>query len=313
MKRIAVTGAAGNIAYSLLFRLAGGELFGNEPIALHLLDLPQMQDSLKGVRMELQDCSFPLLQEIVTGDDPNVVFKDVDFVFFLGAKPRTKGMERSDLLAHNGKIFAPQGKALDKVASKDVISLVVGNPCNTNCLVLMKNAPTRKNFYAMTRLDQNRAKFQLAAKSGAHLDEVSDVTIWGNHSTTQVPDFVNARIRGKGAIEVLDRHWLEGEFVTTVQKRGAAILEARGLSSAASAAHAALDTAKAIVRGEEHHSVALSSKGNGYGIDEDLIFSFPCKGGEIIEGVEWDDYLREKIKLSEQELIQEREAVHDLF
>jgi len=313
MKIIAITGGAGHIAYSLLFRLASGELFGEEQIELRLLELPHSLGALEGIKMELDDCSFPLLKKIVCTDDPYTAFESADFIFFVGARPRTKGMERKELISSNASIFAEHGKALNKVASRGVTSLVVGNPCNTNCLVLMKNAPDLKNFHAMTRLDQNRAQHQLAAKAGCNVDEVKNLTIWGNHSSTQVPDFVNATIRGERADRVIDRTWLESTFIETVQNRGAQILEARGLSSAASAASAAIDAAKSIVKRDQVFSSCVYSMGNSYGIDEDLIFSFPVGPEGIIADIPWDDYLSVKIRASEKELQEEREAVRDLL
>src|SRR6185295_11703140 len=225
LKKVAVTGAAGQIAYSLIFRIAAGELLGpNVPIALHLLDVPEAAPSLRGVEMELNDCVFPLLKEVKICTDPEEAFGGVHYALLVGAKPRGPGMERKDLLADNGKIFVGQGNSLNKAASKDVLVFVVGNPCNTNCLIAMHHAPDlpRKNFFAMTRLDQNRAVFQLASKANVAVEEVTNVTIWGNHSSTQVPDFLNAKIRGRPAADViLDKKWLEGEFVQKIQKRGA--------------------------------------------------------------------------------------------
>lgn len=323
--RIAVTGGAGQIAYSLLFRIAAGEMMGpDQPIALHLLELPEAVEALKGVVMELQDCAFPLLHEVVFGSDPMEVFGDVDIALLVGAKPRGPGMERKELLQDNGRIFIGQGKALNRVASKNVKILVVGNPCNTNCLIAMHHAPDipRSNFMAMTRLDQNRAAAQLANKSGQPVGAVHQVAIWGNHSATQVPDFLHATICGKPAIEVIrDRDWLEGPFVETVQKRGAAVIAARGKSSAASAANAAIDT----IRDLWHHtpdgswySLCVCTDGNTYGLPEGLIFSMPCRSrGEgrwrIVEGVEWDDFLRSRIERTLQELQEERDCIRGLL
>jgi len=321
VKRIAVTGGAGQIAYSLLFRIANGDLFGNEqPIALHILDLPIAFSSLEGVKMELDDCAFPLLSEIRIGTNPYEIFENVDWALLVGAKPRGPGMERADLLSENGKIFIEQGKALNESANKDVKVLVVGNPCNTNCLIAMTHAPRipRKNFHAMTRLDQNRAEYQLAAKGDVEVRHVTNMTIWGNHSMTQVPDFYNARIDGRLVPEVIkDREWLEKDFTETVQKRGAAIINARGKSSAASAANAAIDAVRALCQPTpegQWFSSAVCSDGNSYGIEENLIFSFPCKSKgngdyEIVENVSWNDYLRNKIKASENELAEERDLV----
>ncbi len=269
--------------------------------------------------MELDDCAFPLLKEIVIGSDPKEVFKGVNFALLVGAKPRGPGMERGDLLIENGKIFIEQGKALDEVADKDVKVLVVGNPCNTNALIAMTNAPSipRKNFFAMTRLDQNRAASQIAQKVGVDVTAVTNMTIWGNHSSTQVPDFVNAKVNGQLVPSVIsDSDWLVDTFIPTVQKRGGAIIAARGKSSAASAASAAIDTIKSMTTATpagEWFSVGLCSDGNPYGIAEDLIYSFPCradgKGGvEVVADVPWDSFLEEKIRASETELVEERDV-----
>lgn len=319
MKRIAVTGSAGQIAYSLLFQLAAGDLLGkDEEIALHLLEVPAALDQLKGVVMELEDCAFPLLKEIHIGSEAQDVFKGVDYAFLIGAKPRGPGMERRDLLEANGKIFIEQGKALSKVSSKALV-LVVGNPCNTNCLIALKNAPymNPSQFFAMTRLDQNRASSLLAKKAHVSISDVTHVAIWGNHSAFQVPDFMNAQIRAKPALDVIDRKWAEEIFVPDVQKRGATVIATRGKSSAASAAHAALQSMKDIIfptPAGEWFSLSLLSDGNPYGIKEGLIFSFPCtsKGDgkiEIVEGLKWDSYLQEKIRVVEKELLEEKEAV----
>lgn len=317
LKRIAVTGGAGQIAYSILFRLAAGELLGrDQPIAIHLLEIPEMMKSLEGVAMELEDCSFPLLHEIKMGSDPYEVFEGVDYAFLIGAKPRGPGMERKDLLAENGKIFIKQGDALTK-AAKDVLVLVVGNPCNTNCYIAMKNAKNvpKNRFFAMTMLDQNRGVSFLAKKAGVPIAAVKNLTVWGNHSATQVPDFTHAQIEGKKVPEVIkDRHWLENDFFTKVQKRGAEVIAARGKSSAASAANAAIDAMKCLVFPTDNFSMALYSQGNPYGIDEDLIFSFPCKSYgngkiEIIKGLQMDPFIKEKIMLTEKELQDERSFV----
>ncbi|MBS0622625.1 MAG: malate dehydrogenase [Verrucomicrobia bacterium] len=321
MRRIAVTGGSGQINYNLLFRIASGEMLGEEqPIALHLLELPEALGALEGVVMELQDCAYPLLREVVIGSDPMKVFSGVDLAILVGATPRGKGMERSDLLKENAKIFVAQGKALAKVADPEVKVFVVGNPCNTNCLIAFHHAGglNPRHFFAMTRLDENRAKAQLAAKAGVLVREVTQVTIWGNHSATQVPDFFNARIKGKPAIEVIkDRHYLEGEFMTTVQQRGSAVIAARGKSSAASAANAILDWIKDLYTptpANEWFSSAIYSTGNSYGIADDLFFSFPCRSKgdgtcEIVAGLPWDEFLRKKIEKTEAELIQERDEV----
>lgn len=325
LKRIAVTGAAGQIAYSLLFRIAAGDLLGpNVPIALHLLDLPEAETTLKGVEMELNDCVFPLLKEIRIGSKPEDIFAGVHYALLIGAKPRGPGMERKELLADNGKIFVSQGKALNKAASKDARVFVVGNPCNTNCLIAMHHAPDlpRSHFFAMTRLDQNRAVFQLAAKAKASIEEVTHVAIWGNHSSTQVPDFLHAKIRGRPAIEAIqDRKWLEGEFVQKIQKRGAEVIAARGKSSAASAAHAIVDTVRSVIIPTPQgswFSMAVSSENNPYGISEDLVFSFPCKSqgkgdSAIISGLELDPFLKEKLNLTQKELMEERDFVSHLL
>lgn len=321
MKRVCVTGGGGQIAYSLLFRIANGDLLGkDQPIELSLLDLPQSVKDMEGVVMELQDCGFPLLKNVRISSDANEAFEGANYALLVGAKPRGKGMERGDLLADNGKIFVGQGKALNSSAAKDVQVLVVGNPCNTNCLICMHHAPDipKEQFSAMTRLDQNRARYQLAAKAGVDITEVTNLCIWGNHSATQVPDFHNARI-GTKAVEsvVSDRAWLEGEFLTTVQKRGAAIIEARGKSSAASAANAAIDSMSSGVHGDPFYSIGVWSQGNPYGIDEELVFSFPCtssgNGHSIIKDLEWDDFLEEKIRASEKELLEERDLVKHLL
>lgn len=317
VRRIAVTGGAGQIAYNLLFRIASGEMLGlDQPVALHILEIPQALEALKGVVMELQDCAFPLLEEVVIGSDPHKVFKGVDLALLVGAKPRGPGMERKDLLEGNAKIFVEQGKALNAVASPDVRVLVVGNPCNTNALICAKNAPdlSPEHFFAMTRLDENRAATQLALKAGVPVRDVTNVTIWGNHSSTQVPDFINAKIGGKAATSVIsDRKWLETEFLTTVQKRGAAIIKARGKSSAASAANGAIDAIQSLYNPTEWCSMGVYSAGNLYGVDKDLIFSFPCRSDgegnlEIIADVPWDDFLAKKIAATEKELQEEREA-----
>ena len=321
LKRVAVTGGAGQIAYNLLFRIASGEMLGlDQPIALHILEIPQALEALQGVVMELEDCAFPLLQEIKIGSDPKEVFEGIDYALLVGAKPRGPGMERADLLKENAKIFIEQGQALNDVASADAKILVVGNPCNTNAWITMHHAPRipRQNFMAMTRLDHNRAMAQLAQRASVGVADVSNMTIWGNHSATQVPDFVNAKINGKAVTDVIsDSSWLEGEFITTVQKRGAAIIAARGKSSAASAANAAIDSIRSLVNptpAGEWFSLAVCSDGNSYGVQEDLIFSFPCRSSgngsyEVVSGVPWNDFLKGKIAASEKELAEEKSAV----
>jgi malate dehydrogenase len=325
LKRVAVTGAAGQIAYSILFRIASGEMLGKEqPIALHLLEIPEGLDGLRGVVMELEDCAFPLLKEIKIGSDPHKVFEGIDYALLIGSKPRGPGMERKDLLGENGKIFIQQGKALNDAASSGVLVLVVGNPCNTNCLIAMHHAPKipKEHFFAMTRLDQNRALSLIAHKAGVPVSDVNRMIIWGNHSATQVPDFLNARVQGKKLLDVVkDRAWLEGEFFSQVQKRGAAVIAARGKSSAASAANAAIESVSALTfptKEGEFFSCALLSDGNPYGIQEGLIFSFPCvsKGGgkvEIVKGLDMDEFIKTKMRLTEKELIEERELVAHLI
>lgn len=323
--RIAVTGGGGQIAYQLLFRIASGEVFGyDQPIALHILEIEPMMSVLEGVKMELDDCAFQTLQEIQIGHDAKAIFKDVDYAILIGSKPRGPGMERAELLSENGKIFIEQGKALNEVASRDVKVLVVGNPCNTNCLIALKNAPdlNPKNFYAMMRLDENRAISMLSKKAKVPVGAIKNMNIWGNHSATQVPDFVNAKINDKPATEVInDPDWLDNEFIPAVQKRGAAIIAARGKSSAASAANAVVDTIFSLMKktpAGESFSLAVLSDGNGYGIQNQLVFSFPCrsKGNgdyEVIKDIAWNDFLKEKILKSENELIEERELVKSNF
>lgn len=321
--RIAVTGGAGQIAYSLLFRLAQGELFPGQPIALHILEVKEALPQVEGVVMELRDCSFPLLAEIRSGDDPYTLFEQVDFAFLVGAKPRGPGMERKELLSENGAIFVGQGKALAASASKNVCVLVVGNPCNTNCLIALHNAKglSPKQFHAMTRLDQNRAQALLAQKSTTAVTAVSNVTIWGNHSSTQVPDFVHAKIDGFPVQDCIqDRVWLEKDFIKQVQNRGAEIIKARGRSSAASAASAAIDAMKAFhtqTRSGDWYSSGEYAEANAYGIDPDLVFSFPCvtvkDRVQVIEGLTWNPFLEERIKASEKELLEERDLVKELL
>ena len=325
IKRVAVTGGGGQIAYNLLFRIASGEMLGHDqPIALHILEIPEALKALEGVKMELEDCAFPLLKEIHIGTNPIEIFQGVHYALLIGAKPRGPGMERADLLNDNGKIFVQQGHALNESAHPDVKVLVVGNPCNTNCLIAMTNASKlpKENFHAMTRLDQNRASKQLASKAQVDVTDVNHLTIWGNHSSTQVPDFLNAKIKGKPVLDVIpDRAWLEGDFIDTVQKRGAAIIAARGKSSAASAASAAIDAFKSIITPTpegEWFSSGICSDGNPYGIKENLIFSFPCridKDGkcQIVKGLKWDDFLTKKISLTEKELVDERDFVLNLL
>lgn len=325
IKRVAVTGGAGQIAYNLLFRIASGEMLGNDqPIALHILEVPDALRMLEGVKMELDDCAFPLLKEIYIGSNPLEIFEGVHYALLVGAKPRGPGMERGDLLTDNGKIFIQQGQALNESADEDVKVLVVGNPCNTNCLIAMSNAPRipRKNFHAMMRLDQNRAAAQLAMKARVEVKDVTNLAIWGNHSSTQVPDFFNAKINGKPVLDkVSDRNWLGGDFISTVQKRGAAIIAARGKSSAASAASAAIDSIKDLItptHNGQWFSSAVYSGGNPYGIDGNLFFSFPCRSTgkgdyEIVKDLPWNEFLINKIKLSEKELLEERNLVMNML
>lgn len=320
--RVAITGAAGQLAYGLIFRVASGEVFGpDQPVHLHLLEIPPAMKALNGVAMELDDCAYPLLQGVEVGDDPLKVFDGINWALLVGSKPRGPGMERGDLLVDNGKIFVGQGKALEK-AAEDIQILVVGNPANTNCLIAMNNASSipSERFAAMMRLDHNRAKAQLAQKAGVPMSEVSNLTIWGNHSATQYPDFQNAKIGGKPATEVItDRNWLENEFIPLVQKRGAAIIEARGLSSAASAANAAIDHVKSMITATpqgDWFSAAIRSDGS-YDIPEGLVFSFPLRSDgnkwEIVQGLEVNEFARGKIQITQQELEEEKEITQHLM
>ncbi|OVA17949.1 Lactate/malate dehydrogenase [Macleaya cordata] len=321
---IAVSGAAGMISNHLLFKLASGEVFGpDQPIALKLLGSERSFEALEGVAMELEDSLYPLLREVSIGIDPYDVFQDVEWALLIGAKPRGPGMERAGLLDINGQIFAEQGKALNAVASRNAKVIVVGNPCNTNALICLKNAPNipAKNFHALTRLDENRAKCQLALKAGVFYDKVSNVTIWGNHSTTQVPDFLNAKIGGLPAKDVIkDNHWLENEFTEKVQKRGGALIKKWGRSSAASTAVSIVDAIRSLVtptpKGDWFSSGVYTS-GNPYGIAEDIVFSMPCRSDgngdyELVKDVIIDDYLRERIKKTEAELLAEKRCVAHL-
>ena len=323
--RVAVTGAAGQIGYSLLFRIASGEMLGrDQPVILQLLEIPdeKAQKALKGVMMELDDCAFPLLQSMIPASDPKVAFRDVDVALLVGARPRGPGMERKDLLEANGAIFVPQGKALNEVASRDVKVLVVGNPANTNALIAMKNAPSLKptQFTAMMRLDHNRALTQVAQKTGKAVTAVKHMTIWGNHSATQYPDVFNATVEGKPAAGVVnDQAWIEQTFIPTVQKRGAAIIEARGLSSAASAANAAIDHVRDWVHGtpaDDWVSMGIPSDGS-YGIAEGILFGYPvkCSGGrfEIVKGLEHNEFAKGKIAATRKELLEERSAIEHLL
>jgi malate dehydrogenase len=321
--KIAVTGAAGQIGYSLLFRIASGEIFGkDQPVALHLIEIPPALGALEGVVMELHDCAFPLLKSIVPTADLDEGFRDVKWALLVGSIPRKAGMERGDLLGINGKIFIGQGRAIEKNAAADVRVLVIGNPCNTNCLIAMNNAkkiPSRR-WFAMTRLDENRARAQLAHKAGVDITKVTNMTIWGNHSATQYPDFYNARIDNRPANEVVgDEKWLKGDFIATVQQRGAAIIKARGFSSAGSAANAIIDTVRSLTNdtpADDWHSVAVCSDGS-YGVDEGLISSFPVRvsGGkwEIVQGVPINEFSRNKIDKSVAELREEKALVSELL
>jgi malate dehydrogenase len=320
--KIAVTGAAGQIGYSLLFRIGSGSMLGpDQPVELRLLEITPALKALEGVVMELDDCAFPLLSNVEIGDDPKAIFDGVNLACLVGARPRTKGMERSDLLEANGAIFKPQGQALNDHAADDVKVLVTGNPANTNALIAMRNAPDipAERFNALTRLDHNRAKAQLAAKTGASVNDVTHMTIWGNHSATQYPDLFNALVRGQNAAELIDdQEWLESTFLPTVQQRGAAIIEARGASSAASAANATVDHMRDWVLGTlEGDWVSMSIPSDGsYGVPEGLMSSFACTvsggGYQIVEGLEINDFSRGKIDASVAELMEERDAVRTL-
>jgi malate dehydrogenase len=321
--RVAVTGAAGQIGYALLFRIASGQMFGpDQPLILHLIEIPNALGALDGVVMELHDCAFPLLESVVPTADLNEGFRDVNWALLVGSVPRKAGMERKDLLGINGKIFIGQGQAIEKNAASDVRVLVVGNPCNTNCLIAMNNAKEipSDRWFAMTRLDENRARAQLAHKAGVGISLVTNMTIWGNHSSTQYPDFYNARIDNRPANEVIrDEKWLKEEFIATVQQRGAAVIKARGLSSAGSAANAVVDTVFSLINdtpGDDWHSVAVCSDGN-YDVEKGLISSFPVRvrGGkwEIVQGLPINDFSRAKIDASVAELKEEKSLVSELI
>ena len=322
---VSITGAAGQIGYALLFRIASGFLFGpDQPVNLRLIEIEPGLPALEGVMMELDDCAFPLLNEVIGTADLDVGFKDANWCLLVGSVPRKAGMERADLLGINGKIFTGQGQAIARNAAADVRTLVVGNPCNTNALICASNADgvPKERFFAMTRLDENRAKSQLAKKSGAHHSEVTNLCIWGNHSATQYPDFTNAKIGGKPATEVITDHaWLKGDFISTVQKRGAAIIDARGASSAASAANAAIDTVVSLVNptpAGDWHSVAIYSDGSHYGIEKGIMASMPIRTvtngtWEVVTGVPVDEFSQGKIDATIGELLEEREAVKGLI
>lgn len=321
--KVAITGAAGQIGYALVFRVASGAMFGpDQPVALHLIEIPSGFEALKGVVMELDDCAFPLLKNVVATTDLAEGFRDVNWALLVGSVPRKAGMERGDLLGINGKIFIGQGQAIEKNAAKDVRVLVIGNPCNTNCLIAMNNAKSipRDRWFAMTRLDENRAKAQLAQKAGVDVTEVTNVTIWGNHSATQYPDSYNAKIKGRSAAEVIgDESWLKETFIPAVQQRGAAIIKARGSSSAGSAANAIVDTVRSLTTDTaegDWHSVAVCSDGS-YGVEEGLICSFPIRtrGGkwEIVQDVPLNEFGRTKSDASVAELKEEKSLVSELI
>jgi malate dehydrogenase len=323
--RVAVTGAAGQIGYSLLFRIASGAMFGpSQPVILNLLEIPDAKalKALDGVVMELEDCAFPLLRGVVKSSDPNEGFRGANWALLVGARPRGPGMERKDLLTANGKIFTEQGRAIQRNAAPDVRTLVVGNPCNTNCFIAMNNAPEvpRDRWFAMTMLDQNRARTQLALKAGVSVGDVSHIAIWGNHSSTMYPDYFNARISGRPATQVIgDEAWFKGSFIPIVQRRGAAIIEARGLSSAASAANAVVDTVRALTtptHPDDCFSVGVCSDGS-YGIEKGLIYSHPTRSDgarwSIIQGLPVNDFSRTKLTGTETELKEERALVAELL
>lgn len=320
--RVTVTGAAGQISYGLLFRIASGAMLGNDqPVVLQLLEITPALEALKGVAMELDDCAFPLLEGIVCTDDAEVAFKDSSYALLVGARPRGPGMERKDLLEANAAIFSAQGKAINAVADRNIKVLVVGNPANTNALITQRNAPdiNPNNFTAMTRLDHNRAMTQLAQKTGSSINDVTHMTIWGNHSATQYPDLFNAKVKGAAALDQVDMKWYEEEFIPVVQQRGAAIIKARGASSAASAANAAIDHMRTWALGSAEGdwvSMGIYSDGS-YGIEKGLIYSFPCtcRDGEwsIVQGVDVGEFSQQKMKASETELCEERDAVQHLL
>lgn len=320
--RVTVTGAAGQISYGLLFRIAAGDMLGkDQPVILQLLEITPALQALQGVIMELEDCAFPLLHGTVGTDDAEVAFKDTDVALLVGARPRGPGMERKDLLEANAAIFSAQGKAINNVASRDIKVLVVGNPANTNALIAQRNAPdiNPRQFTSMTRLDHNRALSQLADKTGKHVNDITQMTIWGNHSSTQYPDLHHAKVNGEAAMELVDADWYEENFIPTVQKRGAAIIDARGASSAASAANAAISHVRDWVLGspaDDWVSMGIYSDGS-YGITEGLQYSFPvtCNNGdfEIVQGLEISDFSRTRMEATQQELTEERDAVQHLL
>jgi malate dehydrogenase len=320
--RVTITGAAGQISYSLIFRIAAGEMLGpNQPVILQMLEITPALDALKGVAMELEDCAFPLVAGIVCTDQADIAFKDADYALLVGARPRGPGMERKDLLEANAAIFSAQGKAINDHASRDIKVLVVGNPANTNALITQRNAPdiNPRQFTAMTRLDHNRAMSQIAEKAGKSINDVKNMTIWGNHSATQYPDLHHAKVDGQSAIDLVDQDWYENQFIPTVQQRGAAIIKARGASSAASAANAAIAHMRTWVKGSasgDWVSMAVYSDGS-YGISEGLIYSFPCicEAGDwkIVQGLDINSFSRDKMSATEQELTEEKEGVAHLL
>jgi malate dehydrogenase len=320
--RVSITGAAGQIGYQLAFRIASGQLLGtNQPVILQLLEIPPALDALKGVAMELEDCAFPTLDGVIATDQPDEAFKDADYALLVGAKPRGPGMERADLLKGNAQIFSAQGKALNNNASSDIKVLVVGNPANTNALIAQQNAPdlNPENFTAMTRLDHNRALAQLAAKTGSHVNQIRHMTIWGNHSATQYPDISHVTVNDRNATELVDEAWLIDDFIPTVQQRGAAIIKARGLSSAASAASSAIDHMRDWAlgtAGDDWVSMAVSADGS-YDIEPGVMYSFPCRCAqgryEIVQGLEISEFSRQRMNISDAELREERDAIADLL
>jgi malate dehydrogenase len=320
--RITVTGAAGNIGYALLFRIAAGEMLGNDqPVILQLLDITPVIGALEDIKMELDDCAFPLLTDTIYTDDPMVAFKDSDYALLVGARPRGPGMERNDLLAANANIFSVQGKAINQVASRDIRVLVVGNPANTNALITQRHAPDidPRHITAMTRLDHNRAKAQLAQKTAHAVTDVTRMTIWGNHSSTQYPDLYHAQLRGTPAMGHIDQAWYQDEFIATVQQRGAAVIKARGASSAASAANAAIDHMRSWVLGtpaDDWVSMGVYADGS-YSVEQGLIYSFPCRcqQGEwqIVQDLDINTFSREKMQATERELAEERDAIAELL
>jgi malate dehydrogenase len=319
--RVAITGAAGQISYSLLFRIAAGQMLGeDQPLILQLLEIPPAMDALGGVVMELDDCAFPLIQEIIATDNPDEAFKDADYALLVGSRPRGPGMERKDLLEANAQIFSVQGKSINDNANKNIQVLVVGNPANTNCLIAQRNAPDidSSRFTAMTRLDHNRAAAQLAQKTGKHVTDVKDLAIWGNHSATQYPDITHASVGGTAAMDLVEQSWVEDDFIPTVQQRGAAIIKARGLSSAASAANAAIEHMKDWALGTNGRTVSMAVySDSSYGITEGLIYSFPCTCADgawsIVQGLEVSEFSRAKMSETETELTEERDAVQALL